>query len=47
MRCWSRLLQVRCKSGYVLANGTQIYNTSQGYSLPAKAPNATDDYGRT
>lgn len=40
-------MQVRCHSGYVFSNGTQIYNTTQGYSLPAHAPNATDDLGRT
>ncbi|BDA51307.1 hypothetical protein COCOBI_18-1840 [Coccomyxa sp. Obi] len=42
-----RCYEVRCHSGYVYANGTEIYNTTQGYSLPAHAPNATDDYGRT
>ena len=41
-----RCYEVRCKNGLVLANGTQIFNTTQGYSLPAHAPNATDDYGR-
>jgi hypothetical protein len=38
---------VRCKSGLVYANGTTIFNTTSGYNLPAHAPNATDDYGRT
>ena len=38
--------QVRCKSGLVYANGTTVFNTTQGYNLPAHAPNATDDSGR-
>ncbi|EIE19971.1 hypothetical protein COCSUDRAFT_67654 [Coccomyxa subellipsoidea C-169] len=41
-----RCYEVRCRSGFVLSNGTEIYNTSLGYSLPAKAPNALDDFGR-
>ena len=42
-----RCYEVRCKNGLVLSNGTSIFNTTQGYNLPAHAPNATDDYNRT
>lgn len=39
-------MQVRCKSGPVLGNGTTPYRTDQGYSLSANAPNALDPLGR-
>ena len=42
-----RCYEVRCKNGLVLANGTTIFNITNGYNLPAHAPNATDDYNRT
>ena len=39
-------MQVRCKSGLVLGNGTTPQRTDQGYNLAANAPNAEDPLGR-
>ncbi len=39
-------MQVRCKSGLVLGNGTTPQRTDQGYNLAANASNAEDPLGR-